>query len=165
MARYDSENLMYDIKALLVAQLNTKIAAIEAEKIAAGFPTTGLAAIDTTNGYFEQSFSDEILNINPALFYGIEEVKADGIGPATVERFKIWVEIILIDGGMDQLTKNRVHRYARALKEVFEENWDTALTNASKIKIETVRPLSFKLDLNSSEMVKVCGLSIITALG
>lgn len=164
MPKYDAESLMSDVRALLVAKLNTKIAAIEAEKIAAGFPATGITAVDTSAGYFEQSWSDAILNINPALFFGIEEISAEGVGPATGETFHIWVDILVLDNGQDALTKNRVHRYSRALREVFEENWDTALSSASKIKIETVRPLSFKLNLNSSETYKVGGVSIITAI-
>lgn len=161
--RYDAENLMSDVKKILLTNLNSKIAAIEAEKIAASFPDTGLQPIDSDTGYFEQSWSDNILNVSPAIFYGIEEIQAKGIGPATVETYKLFVEVIVVDSGQDQLTKNRVHRYSRALKEVFEENYDR-LPCQGRIQVETVRPVSFKLDLNSSEEVKVGGVSIVIAL-
>jgi hypothetical protein len=163
MTTYDAENLLFDIKGILTSNLNTKIAAIEAEKIGAGFVSTNLAPVDTMKGYFEQSWSDAMLNINPAIFYGIEETTAEGQGPATKELYKIFVEIVLVDNGMDTLTKNRIHRYARAIKEVFQENYDR-LPPAGKIKIETVRPTSFKLDLNSSEEVKVGGVSLTVAI-
>lgn len=163
MTKYDVENLLVDVKALLVANLNTKLAAIEAEKVAQGLPATGLLPVDVAKGYFEQSWSDDILNINPAIFFGIEDVQAVGNGPATEERYKIFVEVVVLDSGQDRLTKNRIHRYARALKEVFEENWDS-LGGGCKIKVETVRPISFKLDLNTSEEVKVGGVSLTTAL-
>jgi hypothetical protein len=170
MAKFDTEDLLTNVLAIMTANLNTKIAAIEAEKVARGFVATGLLPVDATigadgtpNGYFEQTWSDKILNINPAIFYGIENIQAQGAGPATMERYTVFVEVVLVDSGMDALTKNRIHRYARALKEVFEENYDK-LNSAAQIKIETVRPVSFKLDLNSSEEIKVGGISLTTSL-
>ena len=162
--KYDIESLLLDVKAILVANLNTRVAAIEAEKIAAGAITTGILPVDTSKGYFEQSWSDAILNINPAIFYGIENVTAKGDRSATIEEIKVFVEIILLDSGQDGKAKNQIHRYTRAIKEVFEENWDK-LKNRSPIKIETVRPVSFRLDLNSSEEIKVGGVSLTVGLG
>jgi hypothetical protein len=161
MSRYDTESLLSDIKKILVANLNTKISAVEAEKIAAGFPATQLAAVDTTNGYFEQNWSDAILNIKPAIFFGLEDIRAQGMGPTTQETYQVFVEVILVSAQTDTLDKNRIHRYARAIKEVFEENYDKI---PGTIKIETVRPVSFRLDLNSSDEIKVGGVSITTAL-
>lgn len=170
MARFDTENLMTNVLAIMTANLNAKIAAIEAEKIAGGAPATNLQPVDNTigadgtpNGYFEQTWSDKILNINPAIFYGLENITATSIGPATAERYSIFIEVVLVDSGMDNLTKYRIHRYSRALKEIFEENY-ASLMSAAQIKIETVRPISFKLDLNSSEEIKVGGISLTTAL-
>lgn len=170
MPKYDTETLMKEVLSIMTTNLNTKIASIEAEKIAAGFPTTGLKPVDATigadgtpNGYFEQTWSDKILNIDPAIFYGIEETAATGIGPMTEQRFKLFVEVVLVDSGQDDLTKNRVHRYARALKEIFEENYDR-LSFGNQIKIETIRPISLKLDLDTSEVLKVGGVSITTAI-
>lgn len=161
--RYDPENLMADIKVILVANLNTAIAAVEAEKIAQGLPTTNLASVDTTNGYYEQNWSDKILQSSPAIFFGIEEIITEGIGPASSQKIKVFVELVLSDSGMDTLGKNRIHRYARAIKDVFEANFGK-FPGGSQIKIETVRPISFKLDLNSSEEIKVGGVSITTSL-
>jgi len=163
MQKYDAENLLADIKAILVANLNSAISAVEAEKIAQGLPVTNLASVDTTYGYYEQNWSDKILNNSPVIFYGIEDIAAEGAGPATKQIYKLFVEIVLVDGGMDQLGKNRIHRYSRAIKDVLEKNFDR-IPSDSRIKIETVRPISFKLDLNSSEEIKVGGVSIITAL-
>lgn len=163
MSIYDTESLLSDIKAALVANLNTKIAAVEAEKIAGGFPTTGLASVDTTHGYFEQSWSDELLNYSPAIFFGVEDVQAEGAGPATKQIIRIFVEVVLVDSGMDKLGKNRIHRYTRAIREVLQTLYDR-LPGGNKIKIETVRPVSFKVDLNSSEEIKVGGVSLTTAL-
>lgn len=170
MAKFDTESLMTNILAIMTANLNPKIAAIEAEKIAAGAPATGLKPVDATigadgtpNGYFEQTWSDKIININPAIFYGIESIQAQGMGPATMEKYGVFIEVVLVDNGQDSFTKNRIHRYARALKEVFEESF-AGLQSAAQIKIETVRPVSFRLDLNTSEEIKVGGISLTIAL-
>lgn len=163
MAKYDLENLLADIKSILVANLNTAIAAVEAEKIAQGLPTTGLAAVDNSSGYFLQNWSDAILNITPAIFYGVEDIKATGVGPATIQEYRIFVEIVMVDSGMDVLGNARINRYSRAIKDVLESNYDR-IPSAAKTKIETVRPISFKLDQNSSETIKVGGVSVMTAL-
>lgn len=165
MTRYDAESLLKDVKAILVNNLNTKVAAIEAEKIAVGCGASGITAIDTAKGYFEQTWSDKILNINPAIFYGIEDIAAEGMGPWTSETIQIFVEVILVDSGIDplQLARNKILRYSRAIKEVFQENYDR-LPMGNQIKIKTLRPIAFKLDLNTSEEIKVGGVSITTAL-
>jgi hypothetical protein len=158
--KYDTEQLLSDIRALLVAKLNTKIAAIEAEKIAAGAPNTGLLAVAA---YVEQNWADVNFTINPTMFYGIEDMQSNGIGPASSMTYKIWAEVILVDSGMDVLGKNRIHRYARAVREVFEENYDR-LPIGGKILIQSVVPLSFKLDANSSETIKSGGVSLTFAI-
>lgn len=161
MSSYDIEMMLDDIEVLLKATLNVKIAAIEAEKTALGIPVV-LDPVAATS-YFQQNWSDNILNEAPAIFYGVETIQATGIGPATIEAFKIFVEIVMLDNGMDDLGKRRLNRYARALKEVFQENFDK-LPWSNKTIVETVRPISFTLDGNTSEEMRVGGVSIATAL-
>lgn len=161
--KYDAENLLADIKALLVANLNAAIAAVEAEKVSQGLPVTNLLPVDTTSGYFVQSWGLRNLNQSPAIWYGVEELKTEGIGPYTKETYKIFVELVLIDTMQDALVNFRTLRYSRALRDVFEKNYDQ-LPSASQIKIETVHPISFKLDNDSSEEVHICGVSVTTTL-
>lgn len=160
---YSVENLCADIKSFLLNDLNTMIATVEAEKISQGLPVTGLLPINTSYGYFFQNWSDSILNINPAIFFGIEEIAAQGMGPATQETYKIFVEIILVVSGADTLGNIRILRYTEAIKRVLQNNYDR-IPSASKIKIETVRPRSFILDANTSEEMRVGGVSLTTAL-
>ncbi len=155
---YDIENLMQTLKGLLTSNLNAKIDAIEAEKVAGGFPATGLAHISS---YHEQNWSDSILQDSPAIFFGVEEIAAQGVGPSTSEKYKCFFEVVLLDHGLDTLAKNRIYRYSRAIKEVFQDNFSAV---PGTIKIETVRPISFKLDLNSSEEIKVGGVSLTATL-
>ena len=158
---YDVEMLLDDIEVLLKAKLPAKLIAIEAEKTALGIPV-GLDAIDPT-AYFQQNWSDEILNQAPAIFYGVESIQAESIGPATIEKLKLFVEIIMLDSGMDAYGKRRLNRYSRAIKEVFHENFDQ-LPWSNKTIVETVRPISFTLDENTSEEMRVGGVSIATAI-
>ena len=160
---YNIENLLADIKAILVSDLNANIAVVEAEKVGQGLPATNLSPVDTTNGYFEQNWSDAMLNINPAIFFGVEEIQAEGAGPVTKEYYKVFIEVVVVDRQTDTLMKNRIHRYAEAIRRTMQNNYDQ-IPSASKIKIETVRPISFKLDLNTSEEIRVGGVTIITAL-
>lgn len=167
-SKYDVENLLTDIKAILVANLNTQIAAVEAEKIAQGLPNTGLLPVDTGKAYFEQNWSDEIMNYSPAIFFGVEDITAiggsNGVPGATLQKIQVFVEIIMVDSGMDVYGKNRIHRYARAIRDVLQDN-ARKLPSSGSIIIETVRPISFKLDLNSSDFVKVGGVSLTTVIG
>lgn len=160
--RYDIESLLAGVEELIRANLNTKIAEIEAEKTVQGSPV-GLPGI-ADEAYFEQSWNDEILNYSPAIFFGVEEIQATGAGPETMQVVKLFVEVLFTDAGNDKLGKKRVHRYSRALKEVFEERYAELGVVQGKIKIETVRPISFKLDLDNADEIRVGGVSIITAI-
>lgn len=158
----DEEDILDDIETLLKAQLNTNIAAIEAAKVIAGKGITGgLASIEATS-YYRQSWDDRILNTSPSIYYGIEDVGSKGVGPGTVRQVKVFVEAVVVDSNNDGFANSRVLRYARAIREVFEQNY--AMFAEGKTIIETVRPTSFKLGLDSSEELKVGGVSLTTVL-
>lgn len=163
--KYDAEKLMTDIRAILVAKLDAKLDQIAAEK--ADFDSENLGGAlglpyIPEKDYFFQSWSDRILNVKYAIFYGIEETVTSGMGPSSAVLYKIFVEIIVHDSGQDSKTTNRVLRYSRAIREVFEENYDK-LPGGNNIKIETTKPISFRIDLDTSEEIKVGGVLITTA--
>lgn len=173
MQKYDLENLLSDINRLLVANINATIDAVEAEKVAQGLPASSIEHIDLTtsttnpsgyNGLFEQSWSPANLNVKNAIFYGVEDIQTQGIGPASVQTVKAFVEIIHTDSGNDILGLKRLARYSRAIKDIFESNFDRFPLTSNKIKIETVRPISFKLETDSSEEIRVGGVSITMAI-
>ena len=161
MIRYDIEDMMDDIESLLKEKLNTKIQEINLAK-ATKEPAIEIAEIDETC-YHQQSWSDKLLQKTPAIFYGLENITATGANAATLEVYRIFVEVVIVDNGMDPYTLRRIHRYSRALKEVFQENYDK-MPWSNKTNIETVRPVSFLLDENTSEEIKVGGVSIVTAI-
>lgn len=170
MPKYDVENLLSDIRAILIANLNASIVAVEAEKIAQGLPVTNIKAVDTSigadgleRGYFEQDWSDKILNTSPAIWYGIEAMPPVGIGPATQTEFKIFIDVVHVDSGQDTLRNKRTNRYTRAIRDVIEANWDR-LPGGTKTKIETIQPIAFKINEDSSEEVRVGGVAITTAI-
>lgn len=161
--QYDTEDLLDDILSIMTKDsdgLNEYIAAIEAEKIAKSKGLTpGLKPVSKTKGYFQQTWSDKIRNIDPAIFYGIEDVSALDGGQVTAQTYKVFVEVVLVDSGMTNDTHRRIARYSRALKQLFEDKFDMG-KNSSKIKIETIRPIAFRLELDSSEEIKVGGVSL-----
>lgn len=159
----DAEDLLDDIEETLKAQLPAKIAAIEAEKVAKGKGITGgLATVESTS-YYRQTWNNAILNVSPAIFYGIEDTGSEGLGPVTKQQFKFFVEVVVTDGGNDSFGVSRILRYSRAIKEVMEANFDR-ISNGNRWKVETVRPVAFKMNQDSSEETKVGGVSIITAI-
>jgi len=160
---FDSEDLLDGIEQIMLSDLNTRISAIEAEKIAKskGLSPT-LAAVDATS-YFRQSWSEKILNISPAIFYGIEDVKAVSNGPAVSKQYSVFVMVVYFDNGMTNDTHRRISRYSRALEEIFRENF-ASYSEMGLLKIETIRPLSYKLEEDSSEEMKVGGVSLTMTL-
>jgi hypothetical protein len=91
---------------------------------------------------------------------------ADG-GGATSKVFKIFVEVVLVDSGQTNDVFKRIARYSRALEETFLEAIVGIGFNAvpgSRVKIDTVRPVSFKLELDSDEEIKVGGISLTIAI-
>lgn len=160
---FDLEDLLDNIEAIIKANLPAKLEAIEAEKTLKDKAMVGGLPAPEDSAYYRQTWSDSILNHDPAIFYGIENVAAEGIGPATLERVQVFVEVIKVDSGMDTQTSNRILRYSRALKEILQENYAPAV-EMGRIKIETVRPVSFKLEMDSSEEIKVGGVSLTVAL-
>ena len=163
--KFDTEDLLENVLAVMTTgdALNLKIAAIEVEKAAKG---QGLAPEQKqipTNGYYQQTWSDKILNTSPAIFYGIEDVQSVDGGGALAKIYKIFIEVVYVDNGMTNDVHKRIARYSRALEELFQEN-KMPKVPYSEIKIDSVRPISFKLELDSDEEIKVGGITLTIAL-
>lgn len=167
MPKYDLEDILqiiYNIMSVSNA-LNVKVAAIDAEKTAKG---QGLVtALKPISGYFLQTWSDKILNVTPAIFYGVEDVQTVDGGGAAAKTYKVFVEIVMVDSGQTNDAFKRISRYSRALEELFQDSINGQGFNAlpgSRVKIDTVRPLAFKLELDSDEEIKVGGVSLTITL-
>lgn len=163
--KYDSEDMLDTILDIMTGSsaLNTKITAVEAEKIAANKALTPTLATIDSGSYYCQTWSAKILQTNPAIFYGIEDVSAlDGGGPVA-KTYKVFIEIVLVDNGMTNDIWKRISRYSRALEELFTSAFANAIENKN-VKVESVRPISFKLELDSSEEITVGGISLSITL-
>lgn len=162
-ARYDLESALLDTLVVLQDNLNDKIAAIDAEKTAAGQELIpALAAIDN-GAYHVQSLINKVINTQQFCFYGIEKSVPLSSGQVTAEVVNIYVTIGVLDNAQTNDAYRRTLRYIRALKEIFEENF-SAFNGASKIKIETLTPVSLKLSEDSSEEYKLGGVSLQVGL-
>lgn len=156
---YDSEDLLDTLLGIMTdgSALNNKIAAIEAEKTAQGKQLTpAISSIDNT-AYFPQTWNDKILNKTPAIFYGIEDVQSNDGGGVVATTYKCFVDVLVLDNGQTNDVWKRVARYSRALKELFLSNFKPAIAQGT-VKVEAVRPIAFKPDLDSSEEIKVGGV-------
>lgn len=163
MAKFDAEDLLDAVLEVMTDNLNARISAIDAEKTAKGKELKPVLATIKASAYFRQSWSEKILNATPAIFYGIEECTPIDGGGVAATTYKIFCEVIYTDNGMYNDATNRILRYTRALKEIFEEAFKS-VAEMSAIKIETVRPIAFKLNLDSSEEIKVGGVSLSITL-
>jgi hypothetical protein len=163
--KYDTEDLLDSVLAIMVSggALNTKVAAIDAEKTAKGMVLNPVLATFAAESYYQQTWSDKILNTNPAIFYGVEDVQSIDGGGAVAKTYKVFIEVVLVDSGQTNDTHKRISRYSRALEELFSEAYAPAIP-VGKVKIDTVRPISFKLELDSDNEIKVGGISLTITL-
>lgn len=164
-ATYDGEDLLDSILAIMTdaTALNTKIAAIEAEKTAAGKGLTPTLAAIASDSYHVQSWSDKVLQKNPAIFYGIENVAASDGGGVVAKTYSVFVEAVLVDSGQTNDSWKRISRYSRSLEELFRTAYTAAIASG-RVEVKEIRPVAFKLALDSDEEVKVGGVSLTVTI-
>ncbi len=163
--KFDAEDLVNMLYSIMTdsSALNTKIAAVDAEKTANGQTITPALASIASGSYYPQSWTDKILNTSPSIFYGIEDVQSEDGGGVTAKTYKLFIEVVLVDSGQTNDAWKRIARYSRALEELFQTNFAPNI-EAGNIKIDQVRPIAFKTSLNSNEEIKIGGISITIAL-
>lgn len=155
--KYDLEQILADIKTTLLSDFNTKLTAITTEKN----DSISLPSI-AAEAYCLQSLNKLMLNYNPFIWYGVGNIVAQGLGPLTKKDYTLSVVVIHQDFDQDDKLQNRMFRYARALEEVFSENW--IIQNRIKCRIEEVPPSFFKMQ-NSNKDYIASGINIFTSLG
>ena len=162
--KYDIERFIDDVAALLKAKMQDKLNQINVEKATLGSTIT-LQDVPTES-YYIHTWNDKILNEPLAMFIAIEDVEAEPHGSYTKESYKVAVEITMTRDPNEtgNPMPSKLLRYSRALKEIFEENFKD-MREPTLIKIETVRPISFKLDTNTDDEILVGGVSLALSLG
>jgi len=165
-AKFDAEDLLDSILGIMTdasTGLNAKITEIEAEKDAKGATLTPALASVASGSYHAQTWSNKILQTTPAIFYGIEDVQSLDGGGALAKTYKVFCEIVMVDNGLTNDTHKRIARYSRALEEIFLKAFAPSI-EAGRVKVDSVRPIQFKLELDSDEEVKVGGVSLTVTL-
>lgn len=161
---YDIENLVADVQALLVANLNTYVAAVEAEQVAAGLPACSPPAI-ASDAYFTFGWNDKALNKKQGVGIFIGDHSTEGEGAMLKERWVIDVGVYLSGTQNDPKATQKLLRFTKALKLLFTEKWGKLGPAVSREKLETVGPIDFKFNGDSSDDCKIAGVSLSLTLG
>jgi hypothetical protein len=154
----DIEILLDKIDTFLKANLNLQIASINLEKN----DTLALATV-SDDAYFFQTMNDRVANFDPFLFYGLDNVDSEGIGPATRKTYSIQVIIVVTDTGQDELMGKRLLRYSRVLEDLFNNYW-ASIKSSVNFKVQSLVPVAFSL-VNSSDVYRAVGITLTTSLG
>ncbi len=159
MGRYDMEYVLDDIKTILTENLGAKLEAITTSK---GDGMT-LAVPGTTNGYHLQQLNAESIVSDPYIFYGLDDLESVPNGPEVSEKLIIFVTLVKADDGTDINISKRMFRYARAIKEVFQDDWQR-VRGYSKHSIKSLMPAEFK-GLNRADQFKAVGIQLEVSIG
>lgn len=153
--KVDVEFVFERIKAFLKEKLNAKLAEIDAEK-ADGIT---LASIPE-EAYFFEYLGTEVANFDPFVLYGVADMPVSGAspGPGTVVRVIASISVILTDDGNDLFIVNRLLRYQRALKEIFEKGWNS-VSGSLKFDVSSVAPFPLKL-LGRDQPSRIVGIEL-----
>jgi hypothetical protein len=152
MARHDFEELLEDVKNIVINNFNNKLTALSTEK------NDGIILPElNANAFFLQSLNDSIANFDPFIAYGIENIVPSNNGPQNSERIFISVVIVLSDNGRNNINQI-MFRYSRAMKEIFEDNWQIA-NSSTRIGISRSTVVPFEA-LDSSATYKAIGIEL-----
>lgn len=154
--RYDLENFFDDMETFIKANLNTKIAELDAEKD----DDITLKQIKT-GAYFIQSLDERSVSFDPYCIFGIvnlEPIPTDGW---TADGVTMQVVIVVADPGTGDILK-RVLRYQRALREIFEQNWEK-FNKRLKLNVSKTIPVELT-QVNTGNRYQAIGVNIETCL-
>lgn len=157
-SKYDIEQCLLDVKAVLVSYLNTKLAAITTEKN----DTITLKTIDSS-AYFIHSMDGPQVNYDPFIYIGLQAIEGDGQMGASPSQLSIAVAAVVADEGQDVELWKRMFRYQRAIREVFEEHFEEQ-AGTFKFVVKDQVPIEISL-LNDSYSHKAIGVTLSVALG
>lgn len=158
MSKIDFETILDEVKAVMTENLNARITAITAEKGAG----VSLRAIDA-QAYFLQTLDQRPAMFDPFVFYGISDIKGDGGHSGTPMKITMFCIIICADNGEDDQTARRMLRYQRALREIFEENFDLPESSV-KLSVSSLVPVEVTL-LNTTQSHRAIGVELVADLG
>jgi len=152
MAKQDFEDILDSVKAIMVAKLTAKLTQIDTAK------NDGITLVPVSEkAYFLQSLDEEVANFDPFIAYGIADIESTSVGPKVAEKIFISIVIVLADNGVNDINR-KMFRYSRALKEIFQENWQIH-DSSSKINVTRSTVVPFE-SLDSSAQYKAIGIEL-----
>lgn len=143
------------VKAFMVANLNTKLAAIDAE-LNDGIT---LATIPSA-AYFFDYLGAEIANFPVFVLYGAQPEAGARSGHMIATKLTIPIAVVLTDEGNDLNILRRLLRYQRALKEIFELQWNRE-PGALTFEVVNLAPYEIKL-LGREQPDRIMGIQLET---
>jgi len=153
MPKYDTEDFLDNVKAVLVANLNTKLTAIDAAKTQDTLSLPQVAAA----AYAFQGLNEEVINFDPFIVYGVESIVTIPQLQGSANDVTVSVVLALCENGKNEIDRLML-RYSRAMKEVIEENYQS-VGKGMKMVVSEFMPISFKF-LNSDDNYKAVGINI-----
>jgi hypothetical protein len=156
--KYDIERLEADLLALVKSKLPAKIAEIQAEK------ADSINLVVPVDADYFNTTDDEVINRKLSVQHGAVDGLPNSIGPATAEenRYVFIVYLNELNEGPGGAVRKKLFRYARAFKEILEENFDR-FPQVSNMKIQTIAPQAWAENENSP-VYKAGGIYIKTSL-
>jgi len=135
MGRYDNENFLSDLQAVIVSNLDAKISALNTEK-----GDSVLSSFDS-NAIFIQEIYGTVANYDPFVLIYIEDMPLDSaIGGAHITGLKLNVLICFCQNN-DSDRYKRIFRYQRAIYEVIEEKYNNIFRGV-KVKLSNLTPVA-----------------------
>lgn len=143
--------------------LPTYWAAVEAEQLANGLPEAGVPSIDDA-AYHQFAWNDRALNFPVGVLIVPTGKPEMSLGPTGVRAYTVDVGVYLSGTSNDALATRRLLRAAKALEQIFFDKWGK-LSGVVREKLETVEPIDFKLNVDSSDDNKIAGVTLSVTLG
>ena len=154
----DIETVCNEVKSVIQSNIVAKLAEITTDK---GDSLT-LDAIDT-DAYFFQTLNQKTVNYNPFVYYGVAAIDGDSQGGQTVTALDIFILVCISDEFQDLLIANKLFRYQRAIKEIFEETFDLPESGV-RVRVQNQVPVDIRLS-DSAEIHRVIGVTLRAELG
>ena len=156
--KFDLEDTLLRIEAVLKENLNTQITAINTEK-ADGISLKQISS----DAYFLQSMNERMANYDPYVVCAIEDIQSSGLGHASSLEIRILAAICVSDQGEDLNISRRMLRYSRALREAFEAGWSDIGGISQRMILTSQIPIQFQL-LDSGQYFRAVGVDITVGL-
>ena len=138
MSKYDIETFIDNLATYLKANLGTQITAINTEK------GDSALTIPDASSYALQTINDKIINYDPFVLIGVDEIETTSIHGATSKKYKVLLAIIFEDGQNDDNGFRRVWRYQRSLEQTINPGFNSVNKHV-KITIESLTPVDVTL--------------------